>query len=61
MLTPECHIHFQATPMNGNLNAARDGILLAHTIEYYIYGADKNFPQTIQAKKVSEHIEIFAL
>lgn len=47
--------------MNGNLNATRDGILFAHTIEYDIYGADKNFPQTIQAKKVSEHIKIFAL
>lgn len=61
MLAPEGHVHVEAAPVHGDLEAARNRILFAHAIEHDVDRANEDLPQAVQAEEVAEHIEVLAL
>ena len=61
MLIPERQVDVEAAPMDGDLEASRDGILPSDSVEDDVDQTNEDLPNAVNAEDVTQNIEVFAL
>ena len=61
LLRPHLHVNVEAKPINQNVKGLRDGIHLAHPVEYDVHGGDEDLPHAVEREEVAQEIEVFPL